>query len=137
MKLILDMIYTHGGLGATNSASRIFLCRLLDGNGDFTTRKVNAGTGVIFFASASNKHSTTLRGWRRNGLIACCRTVWPASQNEKQEEYHAQFATKKSIHCLSFVPILCPVQQIPSLMVFVLLLILSDSRVTGRFSVFP
>ena len=106
MKLILDMIYTHGGLGATYGTSRVTAYRLFDGNGDFTTRKVNAGTGVIFFASASNKYGTTLRCGRRNGLIARGRAVWSASQNEKQEEYYAQFATKKSIHCLSFVPIL-------------------------------
>ena len=106
MKLILGMIYTFGGLGAAYGASRVTAYRFFDGNGDFTTRKVNAGTGVIFFASASNKYGTTLRCWRRNGLIACCRAVWPASQNEKQEEYYTQFTTKKSIHCLSFVPIL-------------------------------
>ena len=106
MKLILGMIYTHGGLGATYGTSRVTANRLFDGNGDFTTRKVNAGTGVIFFAGASNKYGTTLRCWRRNCLIARCRTVCPASQNEKQEEHYAQFAAMKSIHCLSFVPIL-------------------------------
>jgi hypothetical protein len=75
-----------GGLGATYGTSRVTAYRLFDGNGDFTTRKVNAGAGVIFFASASNKYGTTLRCWRRNGLIARCRAVWPASHNEKQEE---------------------------------------------------
>jgi hypothetical protein len=103
VNLILGMIYTFGGLGATYGTSRVTAYRLFDRNGDFTTRKVNAGTGVIFFASASNKYGTTLRCWRPNGLIACCRTVWPASQNEKQEEYHAQFVPMKSIHFLSIL----------------------------------
>ena len=51
----------HGGLGATYGTSRVTANRLFNGNGDFTTRKVNTGTGVIFFASASNKYGTTLR----------------------------------------------------------------------------